>query len=174
MNTFEVAICWSVISLGFIGKAPQFLNLESTFNAVSECSQASATREAKLLPVLTLPRYLVQALKKFDLNDLKMPTLKSYRMCVVCDGRHSIWPLLSCASSITSIKMWTMAIHDQQYRSGRGDSAEKRIELLQKKICVDPPFSLFTNSVFAMAPSLNFSGSDCLRGYTITGGKTYM
>ena len=70
--------------------------------------------------------------------------------------------------------MWTMAIHDQQYRSGRGDSAEKRIELLQKKICVDPPFSLFTNSVFAMAPSLNFSGSDCLRGYTITGGKTYM
>lgn len=86
---------------------------------------------------------------------LKMPMSKSCRMCVVCDGRHNIWPLLSRPNSITSIKMWTMAIRDQQYRSGRGDSAKKRIELLQKKICVDPPFSLFTNSVFAMAPSLN-------------------
>ena len=74
----EGASCRSVTCPGLRGYTPDFLKPLITLIAVKEFGQASATSDANLSVVITLPgclpRYLLQALEKLLLNDLNTPT----------------------------------------------------------------------------------------------------
>ena len=85
-------MCRSVTSPVFIGHTLDFLNPLIMFTGVKDKGYALATIDARISVVMTRPgyslMYLLHALLKLLLKDLKTPTSNGCRRWEVCAGKH--------------------------------------------------------------------------------------